>query len=525
VELYIKIHVFVLTVDILHSYEWRRVRGFIPVLVSPTEERLKINMIKKTLLTLIIFISLFGLTHNVFASADVTYNSSTDTMTINSFDGYTSGNYYRLGIYYPNDVNDGVPYFNSLPFVLNNFSTIFGFSDLAGVWNFGIIPVDSSCGNHDNRACFSNAYFTWSMTILGGTAPDYSSAPTAITGCMDSTAFNYNSNATVDSIPTSCISKVLGCMDSSAINYNSLANTENYDCTYPINENEYHVFDSMSVGGTINKEPLFTSNTIFATGYYEIYKNWAWSFCTLSGTDNYCGGNSQVGMHRLSAYQPYFVQSGESYSTFGSYINVSTLPVGDYFFHNLQGESGLFFHMKVDGTFSKIQNNFTAIFNPTCHDGIQNQDETGIDTGGVCAVITTTHVDPFADCKGVDFVCYIKSSFQWLFTVDSSTFSPLIAQFDSVKTHVPLNYIYYVSAFWTSLANGSATTAPTLSIPIGSSSITLFSATMLSSNPVAPLVKNSLVVVLWIMLVLALYSRGVRLFHADINPMSTNHHI
>jgi hypothetical protein len=45
-------------------------------------------------------------------------------------------------------------------------------------------------------------------------------------GCMDTTAFNFNSDANV-SDPSLCVAKVLGCKDSTATNFNSLANTNN----------------------------------------------------------------------------------------------------------------------------------------------------------------------------------------------------------------------------------------------------------------------------------------------------------
>ena len=332
--------------------------------------------------------------------------------------------------------------------------------------------------------------------------------------------------------------QISGCMDSGASNYNASANIESYDCTYPVNENIYMFgarTGNINVASSIeiNGEPLFSGNTIQVGNTYEIYKNWSWNFCKDGPTsmiDNTnCSSSSKNGLHRLTVYQPVYFNNDSQpvkYSTYSSYVSVSDLPDGDYYFMSqmIEGYKGLFFHVS-SGKLTKNFNNFTAIFNPTCHDGIKNQDETSIDTGGVCSVITTTHVDPFADCEGIDFICYVKSTFQWLFTIDSSSFSPLVAQFDTVKTHVPLNYIYYVSDFWSSLANGSATIGSTLSIPIGNSSITLFSPSLLSSNPVAPLVRGSLVVVLWIMLMLALYYRGIHLFDSDVTPMHTKIHI
>jgi plastocyanin len=49
-------------------------------------------------------------------------------------------------------------------------------------------------------------------------------------GCTDSTAFNYDPAATIDT--GSCVPFIYGCMDSTAINYDPLANTSNDSCDY-----------------------------------------------------------------------------------------------------------------------------------------------------------------------------------------------------------------------------------------------------------------------------------------------------
>ena len=52
----------------------------------------------------------------------------------------------------------------------------------------------------------------------------------SVPGCMDSTALNYNPNATTDD--GSCIAVVIGCTDSTAVNYDPSANTDDGSCCY-----------------------------------------------------------------------------------------------------------------------------------------------------------------------------------------------------------------------------------------------------------------------------------------------------
>ena len=70
--------------------------------------------------------------------------------------------------------------------------------------------IDSTAFNYDSIANISN----------GGCIP-------VITGCMQPLAFNYNPNANT---PDTCIAIVYGCMSQLAINYDSLANTDDGSC-------------------------------------------------------------------------------------------------------------------------------------------------------------------------------------------------------------------------------------------------------------------------------------------------------
>ena len=70
--------------------------------------------------------------------------------------------------------------------------------------------MDSTAFNYDSTANVDN----------GGCLP-------IVFGCMDAFAFNYNSNANT---PDTCIQIIYGCMSSIAFNYDSLANTDDGSC-------------------------------------------------------------------------------------------------------------------------------------------------------------------------------------------------------------------------------------------------------------------------------------------------------
>ena len=94
--------------------------------------------------------------------------------------------------------------------------------------------TDNTC--YYNPGCMDAAYLQYHTQ---GFTADYDDGSYCLNyanfGCMDNTAFNYNSLATVNwtnvlDQTDPCIATVLGCTDVTAFNYNSLANTENYTC-------------------------------------------------------------------------------------------------------------------------------------------------------------------------------------------------------------------------------------------------------------------------------------------------------
>ena len=87
--------------------------------------------------------------------------------------------------------------------------------------------------------CISPAYLQYHIDTSNGVYVDFniqdSCGDLAVFGCLDSTAFNYDSTANVDN--GGCLPVVIGCMESLALNYNPLANTPDtciayvYGCT------------------------------------------------------------------------------------------------------------------------------------------------------------------------------------------------------------------------------------------------------------------------------------------------------
>merc|ERR1719238_1758886 len=84
-------------------------------------------------------------------------------------------------------------------------------------------PGAQFCGENT----YEPTYFNFQAAFAEDTYYGYS-VECPVTGCMDSSAFNYNAEAITDD--GSCEAVVTGCMDSSAFNYNAEANTDDGSC-------------------------------------------------------------------------------------------------------------------------------------------------------------------------------------------------------------------------------------------------------------------------------------------------------
>ncbi len=103
--------------------------------------------------------------------------------------------------------------------------------------------MDSTAFNYDSTAnmplpcyyvpgCMSPAYLEYHIDTSNGVYTDFniqdSCNTLAVFGCTDTASFNYDSIANVDN--GGCVPIVLGCMETFAFNYNPLANTDDGSC-------------------------------------------------------------------------------------------------------------------------------------------------------------------------------------------------------------------------------------------------------------------------------------------------------
>jgi len=128
-------------------------------------------------------------------------------------------------------------YYSSYPDCDNNcIDRIYACIDSAAVNYVDTANTDDgSC--YYSPGCTDEAYLEYHTQ---GFVADYDDGSYCLNyanfGCMDPTAFNYNSLATVNWTSVldqtdPCIAKIFGCTDPLAFNYDPLANTEDYSCT------------------------------------------------------------------------------------------------------------------------------------------------------------------------------------------------------------------------------------------------------------------------------------------------------
>ena len=154
-----------------------------------------------------------------------------------------------------------------------------------------------SAANVDNGGCIPYIYGCMDVTMFNydplATAPD--TCIPFVYGCTDPTMFNYNQLANVDN--GSCIPFVYGCTDSTMFNYNPLANAANnsipcvpfiYGCTDP---------------SALNYSPQANTEDFSCVSYiYGCMDSLALNYDSLANTDNGSCISIAVGCMDQAAY-------------------------------------------------------------------------------------------------------------------------------------------------------------------------------------------------------------------------------
>ena len=109
----------------------------------------------------------------------------------------------------------------------SELSSILGCTDETA-FNYNAIATEDD----DSCVPFIEGCMSWSADNYNENANTACETCCEYGGCTDSTATNYNSEATIED--NSCVYTISGCMDSTATNYNANADLEDGTCEYPI---------------------------------------------------------------------------------------------------------------------------------------------------------------------------------------------------------------------------------------------------------------------------------------------------
>jgi len=126
--------------------------------------------------------------------------------------------------------------------------------------------------------------------------------------------------------------------------------------------------------------------------------------------------------------------------------------------------------------------------------------------------VYSTDLD-FTECSTLEIFCHLKNVAVWFFGISDST----LEQFASLtlENSFPFSYIYDVPVLFSDLVSSSPASVPSVVIPIGSESFTLFSSTSFSSSPVASTIRTFLTYAIWFLFVYAVYRRATTFFDED----------
>jgi len=156
------------------------------------------------------------------------------------------------------------------------------------------VDVEGNCAN--NPSPILGTIMSYCHTTTGGVTLDFHNVVTTqalipgrdnafclttcdFYGCTDSTAYNYDPNATIDD--GSCVPIIYGCVDTSALNFNATANTDDGSCTYcsilTFNKSDVSCYgnndgsiDLVVSGGTFPFTYSWTSTGVFLSNTQDL---------------------------------------------------------------------------------------------------------------------------------------------------------------------------------------------------------------------------------------------------------------
>lgn len=105
--------------------------------------------------------------------------------------------------------------------------------EIAGCQDSSACNFNADATDSDNSCTYPAQYYDCNNNCLADTDGDGVCDELEVLGCTDSTAFNYRADATEED--GSCVPVVLGCIDQNADNYHAGANTDDGTCEYSCN--------------------------------------------------------------------------------------------------------------------------------------------------------------------------------------------------------------------------------------------------------------------------------------------------
>ncbi len=119
----------------------------------------------------------------------------------------------------------------------------------------------------------------------------------------------------------------------------------------------------------------------------------------------------------------------------------------------------------------------------------------------------------YQECSVTQVTGCINNSFRFLFIPQTSSLDGYILAGEELQTSFPFAFVYDFSESLNDLYTGELTQSATITVPFGDfGDITLLSAGLLEDVPFTPLIRNILGSLLWLMFMMHMYRRTLKIF-------------